>query len=292
MPSANPMADPAAIVLCNRNLRMTVLTPKIVRVEYVPDVGDAFEDRATISFVNRKLPVPSFTLHNSSEWCNVSITEGMTVSLRKAAHSRIKPPTALGTTCDNAQKGKDAVCSGKCDRVEPVLHNQTEASCCAACDAHKDCGTWILNVAGAPHDDTTAPAKGTDCFLLKDHTVKATKDAYGPTGGPTKILGGYAGPTEGKYLRTVGALQASFGGSVGDAGNSSWNWRAWESEQDNLNGTLMPTPSADLAGCCSNPNATAGEYDPKAQYVLQVMHTLAHHRCTLFSLTPSVTPLR
>ena len=42
-----------------------------------------------------------------------------------------------------------------------------------------------------------------------------------------------------------------------------WSWQFGQDDPHNLLGTLSPTPSADLAGCCSNPNATAGQYDPK-----------------------------
>jgi hypothetical protein len=52
-------------------------------------------------------------------------------------------------------------------------------------------------------------------------------------------------------------------------GSGAWTWNAWEPETKNLKGTLQPTPSADLAGCCTNPNVTAGEYDTKPHYVLQ-----------------------
>ena len=85
MPTANPTADADAVVLCSATLRVTVLTPKIVRVERVPSPGDAFEDRATLGFVNRRLPVPPFTTANTSRWCNVTVTGGVAVALRKDA---------------------------------------------------------------------------------------------------------------------------------------------------------------------------------------------------------------
>ena len=44
----------------------------------------------------------------------------------------------------------------------------------------------------------------------------------------------------------------------------SWKWDVTQKEgKGNLRGTLYPTPSADLAGCCKNPNASAGVFDPK-----------------------------
>lgn len=52
-----PVADSRAIVQCG-NARFTVLTPKLVRMEWNEDC--IFEDRATLAFVNRKLDVPDF----------------------------------------------------------------------------------------------------------------------------------------------------------------------------------------------------------------------------------------
>ena len=56
---ARPDADPAATVTCG-NARFTVLTDRLLRMEYSPD--RSFEDRATLTFVNRRLPVPEFTV--------------------------------------------------------------------------------------------------------------------------------------------------------------------------------------------------------------------------------------
>lgn len=52
-----PRADAAAIVTVG-NARFTVLTPRLIRMEWSPD--GVFEDRASFAFVNRKLPVPPF----------------------------------------------------------------------------------------------------------------------------------------------------------------------------------------------------------------------------------------
>lgn len=53
----NPKADPAAEVVCG-NARFTVLTPKLIRMEWSAD--GTFEDRATLAIVNRRLEVPQF----------------------------------------------------------------------------------------------------------------------------------------------------------------------------------------------------------------------------------------
>lgn len=54
----NPVADPAAVVESG-NARFTVLTSKMIRIEY--SSTRQFEDRATFAIVNRRLPVPSFS---------------------------------------------------------------------------------------------------------------------------------------------------------------------------------------------------------------------------------------
>ncbi len=54
-----PKADAAAMVASGQ-ARFTVLTPALVRMEFDPE--GRFEDRASFAFVNRRLPVPVFTV--------------------------------------------------------------------------------------------------------------------------------------------------------------------------------------------------------------------------------------
>ena len=83
-PAADPIADPAAVVLCDAGARMTLLSPLLVRVEL-----GAFEDRASLAFVNRRLPVPAHRVQNASGWCNVTLeASGMVVSYRQDAAGR------------------------------------------------------------------------------------------------------------------------------------------------------------------------------------------------------------
>ncbi|MFB6341217.1 TIM-barrel domain-containing protein [Saccharicrinis sp. FJH62] len=53
----DPVADPNAVVISG-NARFTVLTPRVIRMEWAP--GGSFTDNATLTFVNRRLPVPEF----------------------------------------------------------------------------------------------------------------------------------------------------------------------------------------------------------------------------------------
>ena len=67
----DPVADPAAIVVAG-NARFTVLTDRLIRMEWSPEAR--FEDHATLAIVNRRLPVPHFTVRRSGD--GVTITTG------------------------------------------------------------------------------------------------------------------------------------------------------------------------------------------------------------------------
>lgn len=54
----NPVADPAAVVTSG-NARFTVLTSRMIRIQYSRTA--TFEDRATFAILNRRLPVPDYT---------------------------------------------------------------------------------------------------------------------------------------------------------------------------------------------------------------------------------------
>ena len=58
-PAQNPVAQASAQVV-EGNARFTVLTERLVRMEWAPD--GRFEDNATLAIVNRDLPVPAFTV--------------------------------------------------------------------------------------------------------------------------------------------------------------------------------------------------------------------------------------
>ena len=58
----NPKADDRAVVVAG-NARFTVLTPQLIRMEWSAD--GVFEDRATLTFVNRNTEVPKFKVTNN-----------------------------------------------------------------------------------------------------------------------------------------------------------------------------------------------------------------------------------
>ncbi len=73
-----PVTDPAAVVISGQ-ARFTVLTPKMIRMEWSPD--GRFEDRASFAFVNRRLPVPAFQHSRVGEWMIIQ-TEALALRYR------------------------------------------------------------------------------------------------------------------------------------------------------------------------------------------------------------------
>jgi alpha-glucosidase (family GH31 glycosyl hydrolase) len=74
-------ADPQAVV-SGPNVRFTVLTPKLIRLEY--SSTNQFEDRPTLTFWHRKLPVPAFDVEKTEETIEIH-TEALTLCYRLKA---------------------------------------------------------------------------------------------------------------------------------------------------------------------------------------------------------------
>ncbi len=81
----NPVADPAAVVTSG-NARFTVLTSQMIRIQYSSTAS--FEDRATFSIVNRRLPVPEFTTETSDGYLYIRTSD---LVLRYKEGSEFKP---------------------------------------------------------------------------------------------------------------------------------------------------------------------------------------------------------
>jgi alpha-glucosidase (family GH31 glycosyl hydrolase) len=75
----NPVADPRAVVTSGQ-ARFTVLTPQLIRLEWSED--SIFEDHASLVFINRRLPVPSFTTRTEGEWLVIQ-TEKLVLRYKK-----------------------------------------------------------------------------------------------------------------------------------------------------------------------------------------------------------------
>jgi alpha-glucosidase (family GH31 glycosyl hydrolase) len=74
----NPAADPRAVV-ASKNVRFTILTPRLVRMEWSAD--GIFEDHASLVFINRELPVPKFSSSVQQGW-QVIKTDSLTLKYK------------------------------------------------------------------------------------------------------------------------------------------------------------------------------------------------------------------
>ena len=61
-PSYNPRPNPDSVVTAGQ-ARFTVLTSRLIRMEWGQTV-----DSATLTFLNRYLPTPSFQQYNEEKW--------------------------------------------------------------------------------------------------------------------------------------------------------------------------------------------------------------------------------
>jgi alpha-glucosidase (family GH31 glycosyl hydrolase) len=78
VPDFTPIADPTALVTAP-NLRVTVLTERLLRIEYSPT--DRFEDRPSQPFWHRLQPVPDFEVQREDEEIRIQ-TRFLTLSYR------------------------------------------------------------------------------------------------------------------------------------------------------------------------------------------------------------------
>lgn len=91
----NPVADPGAVTIYE-NARFTVLTDRLVRMEWAED--GVFEDRASLAIVNRNLPVPKYTKTLKNGVLTIK-TDKLTLTYRGGRFSKdnLSVKFALGT---------------------------------------------------------------------------------------------------------------------------------------------------------------------------------------------------
>ena len=77
----DPAADPGAVVVVD-DVRFTVLTPSLIRMEWATD--GRFEDQASLLFLNRRLPVPPITRAENDGWL-VLTTDNLSLRYRKGS---------------------------------------------------------------------------------------------------------------------------------------------------------------------------------------------------------------
>ena len=80
-PVSNPVADPAAMVVSG-NMRFTVLTPEMIRIEWRSGNDKNFEDNATFAVINRRLPVPQYQTSEDADFLYIT-TDKLKLQYRK-----------------------------------------------------------------------------------------------------------------------------------------------------------------------------------------------------------------
>lgn len=92
----DPTPNPDAVVESG-NVRFTVLTPEMVRIQY--SSSKIFEERATFGVVNRNLPVPEFTVNNDGKYLYIK-TSALELRYKIGGHIRpsMKSPSTLQIT--------------------------------------------------------------------------------------------------------------------------------------------------------------------------------------------------
>ena len=95
-----PEAAKEAQVVCG-NARFTVLTPRLIRMEWAEN--GIFEDRATLGIVNRNLSVPAFKVKKSSSK-TVITTSDLTLEYRGAGKFDANNLSVTFTMADPSSK--------------------------------------------------------------------------------------------------------------------------------------------------------------------------------------------
>lgn len=223
---AEPVAHPSATMYCGDDVRITALTPRVIRAEYSAAGRAGFEDRATTTYVHRRptLATPTVAISNATKnACNITATwpDGQFIS---ASYRRAD----TGSCSSSAGREEDVVCDGPCERVTAhpngVADVKNASLCCSLCSGDPTCRVWVYSPDDAPQAHT--------CWLLTGSNVVGTKPS------PTRHSGGIPDPFgEALVVMTSGGVNWT---APRDGGTNDTS--------DNLNGTRL-----DLAGCCHNP---------------------------------------
>tara|TARA_B110000208_G_scaffold189823_1_gene252199 strand:- start:46 stop:3738 length:3693 start_codon:yes stop_codon:yes gene_type:complete len=174
--------DPAMVVgTPNPAVRFTVLSPRVIRIERakLSSPTTSFDDRCSFAITNRRPPTTKFT-HETTPDGVVSIT---TSELKLVYNSTEHLMTPFSSQC--AVKPSTDLDGVRIKGEGGVLKGQTEAQCCAACDAKKECKLWIFS-------GTNVTRKGDNCWLMSsgnevknvDRTVGMTSTPPGPQVAP------------------------------------------------------------------------------------------------------------
>ncbi len=94
----NPVARPEAVVTSG-DMRFTVLTPEMIRIEWRSGADKQWVDDATFAVINRNLPVPTYQVEERDGYLYLT-TDKLTLKYRVGSFPATNPPSAdnLGIT--------------------------------------------------------------------------------------------------------------------------------------------------------------------------------------------------
>lgn len=134
----DPVADPAAVVSLGL-LRVTVLTSRLLRLELAANAS--WDDRATLSVVNRRLPVPAFRV----DALNAS---AMRLTTSDLVLTYVDAGPANKNSCAAPQPGTDVLDPVRSPAYPNGVAAASPAACCAICNADASCSAWVWALGG------------------------------------------------------------------------------------------------------------------------------------------------
>lgn len=152
-----PVARKAAIVESG-NMRFTVLTPKLIRIEYSP--SRQFEDRATFGIVNRNLPVPKFSQKVENGYLLIT-TSALRLRYKLGTVPSTKNVNSNDLTITLRLNGRDVVWYPGKDDAMNLLGTTRTLDNCAGDSKRGELEKGILSRAGwAIADESPATRRG------------------------------------------------------------------------------------------------------------------------------------
>ncbi len=229
----NPVADPKAVVVVG-NARFTVLTPQLIRMEWAAD--GKFEDHASFVFINRRMPVPKFTVAHDGPAESGYIDDqnrcahvGLFAIRRRTLHAR-KPLTSNSQSMAKRSSGILAskipkIC--KAPRVLSTAHAATRPrSPSSRVWFHALAGRWLTT----QHAHSSTPPTSASCKAKRARGPGLLSAP--PETGRTCISSATA-TTTARHLATMSASPAAFrcrrvllsargGRAIGTTATRSW----------------------------------------------------------------------
>ena len=145
-PPPDPVAD-ANAVITQGPLRLTVLTPGLVRLELGGNSsggGVTWDDRATLSVVNRRTPVPSLKVTRINATATRVDTAVLSVTLVGSGSG-----PGSKSTCTAPMENMDAGAPSRSPTYPNGTTAATIADCCALCDADAHCWATVYATDGS-----------------------------------------------------------------------------------------------------------------------------------------------